>query len=584
MHASTKSWNGCWTCRVRHKKCDETFPQCQTCSSLLITCYYTEEKPEWMDNGERQQDMVNRLKLEVKEKASMRRAMGYIREAEERQNNDSRGSQYLLPHRGPNNNARITSQQQSQAPAETPPKPQPRKVWPGCDAGFMSYYLDFFFPFLFPFYRPHMLEGGRSWLLEFLNEAEGMQQSAMAFSSYLFTIVLDASEAGHEFCININWDKMLAEMSNTFTGLKNEVALLGETSMDSPAELSRAVRILGVITHLQRFEIATSGFANCKMHLDAAVQAFKTILGADVANSHLDVGSRFFQIMAHLGPSPWPKPYLSYQITSPEQVAFRFFASLLVADDIIASTSLGEEPRLYHYHAQLMADEPENQSAVDLEVITGCQNGVMQQIGEISFLAAWKRRQRRQDDAMALELARRGASIKDRLEGRLELLERATEPVSRVPSGITRLFAGWQQEPTFPAMQSRHITQIWAHAALIYDLVTINGSLDPTNPDICAHIVKIMQIIDQKLTPPELLRMVAWPFCVAGCLAKPEQQSWFRRKGRDLEPPGLFVTVRKALEIMESTWVRMEAQEYSSLGNTNMASCFAATGEIIFLI
>ncbi len=90
------------------------------------------------------------------------------------------------------------------------------------------------------------------------------------------------------------------------------------------------------------------------MHLNAAVQCFKPDTESGTTPSG-DFGFGFFAVMARMGPSPWPKPYRQFQIPSPEQVAFRFFASLLVADDIIASTSLAEEPRLYKYHASLLA-------------------------------------------------------------------------------------------------------------------------------------------------------------------------------------------------------------------------------------
>lgn len=80
--SSTKSWRGCWTCRLRHKKCDETIPECRACSSLLTTCYHSKDKPSWMDNGPLQQDMADQLNRGVKEKAALPRTLGYMREAE----------------------------------------------------------------------------------------------------------------------------------------------------------------------------------------------------------------------------------------------------------------------------------------------------------------------------------------------------------------------------------------------------------------------------------------------------------------------------------------------------------------------
>jgi hypothetical protein len=72
-NSTTRSFNGCWTCRLRRKKCDEIHPECGACAALYITCHYDQNKPEWMDGDVRQEDMAERLKREVKEKAHRRR-------------------------------------------------------------------------------------------------------------------------------------------------------------------------------------------------------------------------------------------------------------------------------------------------------------------------------------------------------------------------------------------------------------------------------------------------------------------------------------------------------------------------------
>ena len=73
MSAPLRSKQGCWTCRLRKKKCDEGRPYCSTCSSLSITCYGFGPKPEFMDNGEEERAVVDRLKQIVK-RTSRRKA------------------------------------------------------------------------------------------------------------------------------------------------------------------------------------------------------------------------------------------------------------------------------------------------------------------------------------------------------------------------------------------------------------------------------------------------------------------------------------------------------------------------------
>lgn len=60
------SKHGCWTCRLRKKKCDEGHPRCSTCESLSITCHGYGSKPDWMDGGEAERAVANGIKEVVK--------------------------------------------------------------------------------------------------------------------------------------------------------------------------------------------------------------------------------------------------------------------------------------------------------------------------------------------------------------------------------------------------------------------------------------------------------------------------------------------------------------------------------------
>lgn len=72
MYSKLRSFNGCWTCRVRRKKCAENRPICDTCQALQITCYYEEEKPPWMDGAVRQTNMMEEIKAQVKRSATQK--------------------------------------------------------------------------------------------------------------------------------------------------------------------------------------------------------------------------------------------------------------------------------------------------------------------------------------------------------------------------------------------------------------------------------------------------------------------------------------------------------------------------------
>ncbi|PYH42643.1 uncharacterized protein BP01DRAFT_376110 [Aspergillus saccharolyticus JOP 1030-1] len=59
-----RSRSGCYTCRLRRKKCDENRPRCSSCSKLDITCEYNE--PTWWRNVELRHVHMQRIKRRIR--------------------------------------------------------------------------------------------------------------------------------------------------------------------------------------------------------------------------------------------------------------------------------------------------------------------------------------------------------------------------------------------------------------------------------------------------------------------------------------------------------------------------------------
>jgi hypothetical protein len=68
-----RSMYGCWTCRLRKKKCDETRPLCSACISLELECHGYGPKPQWMDNGILQKDQASKIRRVVQQTKSKKR-------------------------------------------------------------------------------------------------------------------------------------------------------------------------------------------------------------------------------------------------------------------------------------------------------------------------------------------------------------------------------------------------------------------------------------------------------------------------------------------------------------------------------
>lgn len=64
--SGTRSLNGCWTCRLRRKKCDELRPRCATCKRLGIRCLEYGNKLDYMDGGLKEKKKAGEIKDAIK--------------------------------------------------------------------------------------------------------------------------------------------------------------------------------------------------------------------------------------------------------------------------------------------------------------------------------------------------------------------------------------------------------------------------------------------------------------------------------------------------------------------------------------
>ncbi|KAI6081638.1 fungal-specific transcription factor domain-containing protein [Hypoxylon rubiginosum] len=561
-----RSFNGCWTCRLRRKKCDERHPVCDTCAALHITCHYGQDKPEWMDGGVRQEEMAERLKREVKETAHRRRGERAVHDRVSAHRSDD----IATPNSG----------------LEPPPRPQRgadctltskdiRETIPfgRSDTVLLMFYLEHVFPFLFPFYRPPTLQGGRAWVLEMMIGSPVVRQATLCQSSYFFSLTQRLSNC------DVLWETVLMQTRNAFGVLRQALQVIDSSGITE--HLHGAVRIMASIMQVQRFDITISSFTNCQAHLNAALALFRQLFEIPGVIELEEPLLRFNTILDHLGPTAWVLPTQCIQVPSAEQAAFRFSSTLLILDDIIASTVLQEQPRLYEYHRSLLGNIEDVEPPINLEAATGCQNWALLQVGEISALDAWKQQCKRDESLDVMELVRRAAAIKNLLEAQLVRLE--TEPAA-IHEGVTdpmdAFMAGFTQQSKTLASLSPIVTRVWAHAALAYLFIVVSG-WQPASADLRYHVSQIIELLTHQISPPGLLRTMVWPFCVAGCLAEPAQEAHLREMVEALQPPSIFGTVRKALEIMEHVW---RNRDVGDVAGRDLATCFRSQGDLVLLV
>ncbi|CAJ2500785.1 Uu.00g036380.m01.CDS01 [Anthostomella pinea] len=593
--------DGCWTCRLRRKKCDETKPICSTCGALEITCHFDDGKPAWLDGGAREKRMADEIKIMVKGKANHRRDRKSARVGADAGHVESGRHGQLQRHSSPDGDgglprnlapvpapshsrdgnldsstSDVTSEGTSALPplstsassASSPTGPETTGIetapladtgtFPGdkseSEAGSIMVYLDYVVPFLSPFYRPCLLESSRGWMLVLLMKNRTLFHTALSLATYFYSVVLDAAGGNHGACKQANWTELQSQQELSIKALQRELSDLNARGVGSAFQQS--VYCLQSIIQLLEFEVAIANTQNCRVHLDAAVVLFDQL----IASHATDCGNPWHSVLGQMGLGnlavsfgtgrhPW----------SSDQSAYRFYTAHLLWIDIIAATAGGEAPRLQKYHAELLHGE---RPPIRLEDFIGCHNWAMVQIAEIAGLAAWKKDRKDHASLSLVELVRRADLIESSLRQGLSNLDITSivnpqsvfDPSAQAPhlpfSGLGIEVLADAAMRTTPALALH--TSIWAQAALTYLCVVVSGPQTGL-PEIRESIRATMDLI-RLLPSPLCLRTLVWPFAVTGCLALPEEETFFLDLIIRMGAMQVFGTVKEALNIMQSVW------------------------------
>jgi exo-beta-1,3-glucanase (GH17 family) len=153
---------GCWTCRIRHRRCDESSPECKECSTRSITCHgYDLDPPEWMSNERLLQEELRRIKGAVKE--NFRR----VKTIQNRQLARSTAEAAQASRAKENSRSRCNE--------TTNPTPVGSSATNTIfrEAQYLVHYLDYIFPIQYAFYVDAPDQGGRGWLFFLLERSKG---------------------------------------------------------------------------------------------------------------------------------------------------------------------------------------------------------------------------------------------------------------------------------------------------------------------------------------------------------------------------------------------------------------------------
>ncbi|EWG52095.1 hypothetical protein FVEG_10913 [Fusarium verticillioides 7600] len=605
----------CWICRLRHKKCDEIHPTCGNCAALGLACHFSDAKPEWIDSGEQQRQMSQRLKAQVKRNARNKRGRQMIQKIAHQLEGEpiprveefasppvptqgeaapgitiSESVDDTTPASWPSNNTRISLDTENRThnvldTVDLPLRDNPEHSLFGTtfrerlnvnlvgeeDLRFLMTYKDYVFPLLHPFYHTSFFEGGHNWLLVAAFRNPESRQLIVSLVTYFFSVVPLVPGAGYTMCSTFAWEQVQKQSEQAFKGMQSRVEMLGAT-----ANLWERTHLFGDIMLLLEFETMTQYSQAWRPHLDATRILFKQIL--DSPESRHVVWRVTFDPTQMSADQANRINCSDVNLFSSTQVALRFFAAKIILADIVSSSALEQVPSLNEYHEKLMSGQGE--TSLNMKDVTGCENWVFLSIAEAVALNVWKKETKRKGNFSFMTLVQRAGKILEKLDQGLAMLtdeERRSQETNHQPGEIFTEFTLLRtMRPPHDAYYA--ITRVWTNAARLYLIVVLSG----WQPDMdeVVDLVSANLVLLENLTTPSWLTTLAWPISVTGCLASESQETVVEQVFSRTKPLSNVGGLIEAMKVIRQTWARRGelSQEW------DLTACFRSLDKIPLLV
>lgn len=197
----------------------------------------------------------------------------------------------------------------------------------------------------------------------------------------------------------------------------------------------------------------------------------------------------------------------------------------------------------------------------------GCKNSAILAVLEIASLNEWKSNAQRAGYLDVSELVERANRIEkclgDVLEQNSEGNEQLVVPAPPTPNEQLKsdllVSNGRPKDIAFFESMSRRanisaITRIFACAALVYLNVAVYGPL-AGHPKIHGTVSRTIAAL-KELRDPTALGILAWPLCIAGCMAIDWQMDFFRHLSLDFDKLSDVKSgnLKRSFLIMEECW------------------------------
>lgn len=149
----------------------------------------------------------------------------------------------------------------------------------------------------------------------------------------------------------------------------------------------------------------------------------------------------------------------------------------------------------------------------DMLQATGCEDWVFHSIAEVSLLRIWKRERQASQALNIAELARRATKLEQEIDSQAQESIRNNKPdMTATEIDVTTCSS---------------ITRVYVAATKTYLHVVLSGA-SPEVSDIQDAVDAAVDAL-KTLTSAVLIRRLAWPICVAACLAESRHDTFLDR-------------------------------------------------------
>lgn len=196
MAGEIRSTTGCWTCKLRKKKCPEEKPTCTVCNSLRLDCGGYGPRPRWMDGGAKEKEKLARIRETVKDVSSQKKRAAMNSKRRHRHAEEAgilanpSPADVFPPYLSPATTSLSLRESSSPKPLliDGPPpglRPENTAAYIAQNESvLLMHYLDYVFQCQFRFYQPSLEDGGRGWLLSLLLRTKPLYYAVCSLAAY----------------------------------------------------------------------------------------------------------------------------------------------------------------------------------------------------------------------------------------------------------------------------------------------------------------------------------------------------------------------------------------------------------------